>query len=97
MLRVPELDAGLPVGSHQSRSEGQNPLLHPAAHAAGDAAQGTVAFLGCKRTLLGHIELLVIQHPQVPLGRSALNPLVLQPVLILGVAPAQVQDLMKFT
>jgi len=40
MLRAPELDAGLPVGSHQSRVEGQNPLPHT----AGDAAQDSVAF-----------------------------------------------------
>jgi len=28
VLRAPELDAGLPGGSHQSGAEGQNPLLH---------------------------------------------------------------------
>jgi len=32
VLRAPELDAGLPVRSHQSRAEGQSPLPHPAAH-----------------------------------------------------------------
>ena len=30
VLRDPELDAGLQVGSHQSRPEGQNPLPQPA-------------------------------------------------------------------
>jgi len=34
----PYMDAGLPVGSHQSRAEGQNPLPQPAGHAAFDAA-----------------------------------------------------------
>jgi len=36
VLRAPELDAGLQVGSHQSRAEGQNPLPQPAGHAAID-------------------------------------------------------------
>ncbi|KAK4822574.1 hypothetical protein QYF61_017160 [Mycteria americana] len=35
----------------------------------------------------------VHQYPQVLLLRAALNPFIPQPVLILGVAPAQVQDL----
>jgi len=39
VLRAPELDAGLQVGSHQSRSEGQNHLPQPAGHASFDAAQ----------------------------------------------------------
>jgi len=38
------MDAGLQVGSQQSGAEGQNPLLCPAGHTAGDAAQSTVAF-----------------------------------------------------
>jgi len=46
MLRAPELDAGLPEGSHQSGAEGQNPLPHPAGHTAFDAAQDTVGHLG---------------------------------------------------
>ncbi|XP_068273820.1 serine incorporator 2 isoform X2 [Nyctibius grandis] len=41
-------------GSHESGAEGQNPLPHPAGHAAGDAAQDTVGFLGCQRTLPAH-------------------------------------------
>ncbi|KFQ92573.1 Microtubule-associated protein 6, partial [Nipponia nippon] len=35
-----------PGGSPQSGAEGQNPLPRPAAHAAGDAAQETLGFLG---------------------------------------------------
>jgi len=72
VLRAPELDAGLWVGSHQSRAEGQNPLPRPAGHAAGDAAHDTVGFQGCKCTVQGHVELLVNQHPQVLLLRAAL-------------------------
>ena len=47
-------------------------ILQPAGHSAFDAAQDTVGFLGCERTLLGHVELLVNQHPQVLL-RAALT------------------------
>ena len=93
VLRAPELDAGLPVGSHQSGAEGQNPLPQPAGHIAGDAAQGTVGLLGCEHTLLPHVQVLLHQQPQVLLLRAALNPFIPQPVLIPGVAPTHVQDL----
>jgi len=46
VLGAPELDAGLQVGSHQSRAEGQSHLPQPAGHAAFDAAQDTVGLLG---------------------------------------------------
>jgi len=92
VLWAPGPDTGLPEGSHQSGAEGQNPLPRPAAHAAGDAAQGMVGLLGCQRILLGHVELLANQHSQVLLGRAALNPFIPQPVLILEVAATQVQD-----
>jgi len=45
VLQAPELDARLQVGSHQSGTEGQNPLPRPAGHAAFDAAQDTVGLL----------------------------------------------------
>jgi len=61
VLRAPELDAGLPEGSQQSRTEGQNPLpTSTCAHAAGIAAQGTASFLGCQSTLLSRVELLFL-------------------------------------
>jgi len=81
------------VGSHQSRVEGQNPLPRPAGHAAFDAAQDTVHFLGCKCTFLGHAEHLINQHPQVFLNRAALNPFIPQPVSVLGIASTLVQNL----
>ncbi|KAK4830883.1 hypothetical protein QYF61_013812 [Mycteria americana] len=93
VLRTPELDAVLQVGSHQSRVEGQNHLPRPAGHASFDAAQDTVGLLGCKRTLLAHVQLSIHQYPQVPLPRAALNHIIPQPVLILGIALTQVQDL----
>jgi len=92
MLRAPELEMGLQVGSHQSRAEGQNHLSRPAGHAAFDAAQDTVGPLGCKCTLPAHVQLFIHQYPQVLLGRAALNPFIPQPVLIPGVALTQVQD-----
>jgi len=84
VLGAPELDAGLQVGSHQSRVEGQNHLSRPAGHAAFDAAEDTVGFLGCEHTLSGHVELLVNQHPQVLLLRAALSPFSAQPVFVLA-------------
>jgi len=51
-----------------------------------------VGFLGCKRTLLAHVELLIYQYPQVLL-RAALEPLSAQPVLVFRIAPTHMQDL----
>ncbi|GAB0196099.1 cAMP-dependent protein kinase inhibitor alpha [Grus japonensis] len=93
VLGPPELDAVLQVGSHQSRVEGQDHLPRPAGHTSFDAAQDTVAFLGCKRTLPAHVELLINQYPQVPLLKAALNPFSAQPVVVLGIALTHVQDL----
>jgi len=52
-----------------------------------------VGFLGCKCTLLGHIEFLINQHPQVLLLRADLNPFSAQPVSVLGIAPTHVKGL----
>ncbi|KAK4826501.1 hypothetical protein QYF61_009574 [Mycteria americana] len=101
VLRTLELDAVLQVGSHQSGVEGHDHLPQPAGHASFAAAQDTVGFLGRKHTLLAHVQLFIHQYPQVLLCRAALNPLIPQPlsipssrspILIAGVAPAQVQD-----
>jgi len=93
MFGAPELDAGLQVGSQESRVKGQNPLRRPAGRAALDAAQDTVGFLGCRCTLLAHVELLIHQYPQILLLRAALEPLAAQRVLVFGIAPTHVQDL----
>ncbi|KAK4805635.1 hypothetical protein QYF61_009861 [Mycteria americana] len=96
VLRTLELDTVLQVGSHQSRAEGQNQLPHPAGHASFDAAhqkKDTVGFLGCEHTLPAHVQLFIHQYPQVLLHRAALKQFIPQPVLILGVALTQVQDL----
>ncbi|GAB0186614.1 mitochondrial enolase superfamily member 1 [Grus japonensis] len=93
MLGTPELDTVLQVGSHQNRVEGQDHLPLPAGHASFDAAQDTVGFLGCKRTLPAHVELFINQHPQVLLLRAAFNPFLAQPVVVLGIALTHMQDL----
>jgi len=62
----------LQVGFHRSRAEGQNHLPRPAGHPSFDAAQDTVGLLGCRCTLLRHVELLVNQYSQVLLLRAAL-------------------------
>ncbi|PKU46894.1 hypothetical protein llap_2788 [Limosa lapponica baueri] len=92
VLRAPELDTVLQVESHQSGVEGENLFPKPAGHASFDAAQDAVGLLGCKSTLLAHVQLFIHQYPQTLLFRSVLNPFIPQPVLILGVALTQVQD-----
>ena len=52
-----------------------------------------VGLLGCERTLLDHVELLIHQYFQVLLLRAALNPFSSQPASVLGIAPIHVQDL----
>jgi len=93
MLGAPELDAVFQVGSHKSGLKGQNHLPRPAGYASLDAAQVTVGFLGCKCTLLAHVELLIHQYPQVFLLRAALEPLSAQPVLVFGIAPTHMKEL----
>jgi len=93
MLGAPELDAGLQVRSQESRVKGQNPLPRSAGHASLHAAQDMVGLLGCKRTLVAHVELLIHQYPQVLLRRAALEPLSAQPLLVFGIALTHAQDL----
>ncbi|KAK4817103.1 hypothetical protein QYF61_027966 [Mycteria americana] len=92
VLRAPDLDAVLQVGSHQSRAEGQNHLPRPAGHASFDAAQDTVGLLGCKHTLSAHVQLFIHHYSQVLFRRAALNHIIPQRVLKLRIAPTQVQD-----
>ena len=93
VLGAPELDAVLQVRSHERRVWGQNLLPWTAGQTSFHAAQDMVGVLGCKSTLPGHVELLINQHPQVFLLRVALNPFSVQPVLVFGIAPTQMQDL----
>jgi len=84
---------GLQSRMQDSRWGRQNHLPCPAAHASLDAAQDMVGLLGCQRTLVAHVKLLIHQYPQVLLGRAALNPCIPQPILTAGVAPSQMKDL----
>ena len=52
----------LQIRSHQCRVEGQNHLPQPADHDSFGAAQDTVGFLGCKGTLLAHVQLAILQY-----------------------------------
>jgi len=52
-----------------------------------------VGFLGCECTLLGHVELLVSQYPQVLLLRTVVDPFSAQPLFVLGIPLTQGQDL----
>ena len=79
VLRAPELDAGCQVGSHQRGGEGQK----------GD----TVGLLGCEHILLGRVEFLINQDPQVLLLWAVLNPFILQSTLMLRITLGQVQNL----
>ncbi|KAK4825745.1 LOW QUALITY PROTEIN: hypothetical protein QYF61_002184 [Mycteria americana] len=89
VLRTPELDAVLQVGSHQSRAEGQNPLPRPAGHASFDAAQDAVGFLHCECTLSAHVQLFIHQYPQGLLHRAALDHIIPDDVLKARIVPAQ--------
>ena len=92
---APELYAVLQVGSHESMVEGEHHLPRPAGHATCYAAKDTIGFLGNKSTSPAHVPFVSYQYPQVLLCKAALNPFMAQPVLILGVAPSQVQHLAK--
>ena len=87
------MDAALQVGPHKGRAEGDNHLPGPAGHFSADAAQDAVGLLGCKCTLLAHVELFVYQSPQVPLCRAALNEFFSQSVLMFEITLTQVQHL----
>ena len=78
VLRTPQLYTVLQVRPHQHEVEGQDHLPHSAGHTSFDAAQDLIDFLGCKGTLLGHVQFVIHQYPQIFFGRAALNPFVPQ-------------------
>lgn len=81
------------MGCHKSKAEGENHLPHPAGPTAFDVAHHIVGFLCCEFTLLGYVELLIHQHAQFFLFRAALDSFFVRPVLVVGIALTQVQDL----
>ncbi|KAK4811988.1 LOW QUALITY PROTEIN: hypothetical protein QYF61_022984 [Mycteria americana] len=48
-----------------------------------------LAFWGCERTLLAHVQLFIHQYCQALLRRAALNPFIPQPLLIPWIALTQ--------
>jgi len=82
-----------PGGVSPEQSRGPESPPRPAGHAALDAAQDMVGLLGYECMLLIPVQLFIPQYPQVLLCRAALHLFILQPVLIVGVALTQVQDL----
>ena len=59
VLRTPELDTVLQVGSHRSRVEWLSHLPQPAGHASLDAAQVMTGFLSCKCILPACVEFML--------------------------------------
>ncbi|RMC21736.1 hypothetical protein DUI87_02605 [Hirundo rustica rustica] len=56
VLRTPDLDTVLQVGSHEGRVERENPLPRPAGHTSLDAAQDVVGLLGYECMLLAYVQ-----------------------------------------
>ena len=91
---VHKLGHSTPDGASQEPSRGGTiTSLLPAGYSSSDAAQYTVSLLGCKSTLLAHVQLFVHQDPQVLLYRAALKGFVSQPVLTSGIALTQAEHL----
>jgi len=84
--RIPHLDTVLHMMSHHCRIEAQDHLLPASNHTPFDGAQDTVCFLGCKGTLLIHVQLTIPQYPQVIFSRAVLCSFIPQLVLIMVVA-----------
>ncbi|KAK4828617.1 hypothetical protein QYF61_000069 [Mycteria americana] len=91
--RGPKLNTVFEVRPHQCRVQGHDHFPSPAGHTIFDRSQDAIGFLGHLGTLLAHIQAAVNQHPQVLLCQAAFQPLFPKPVVLHGVAVAQVQDL----
>ncbi|KAK4827281.1 hypothetical protein QYF61_016427 [Mycteria americana] len=93
---------------HRLPREAAESLSLPSGHGPGQPAVGEVfqpsdRFCGPPLDLFQQVHVFpvlrtpeldaALQYPQVLLSRAALNPFIPQPVLILGIAPTQVQDL----
>ncbi|KAK4821747.1 hypothetical protein QYF61_000808, partial [Mycteria americana] len=88
--------SGGPKTEHSIRdaaSPGDDQFPTPADYTISDTSQDAIGFLGHLGTLLAHIQEAVSQHPQVLFCWAAFQPLFPKPVVLHGVAVAQVQDL----
>ena len=97
MLGIPEMNAVLQMKSHKSRIKGKNCLPQPDGHISLNAEEDTTGFLGCKCTLLVHVQFFIHQHPQVCLHKAALYPHVPQPVFVLGLAQWPICETLHLT
>ncbi|KAK4828526.1 hypothetical protein QYF61_026948 [Mycteria americana] len=93
VVRGPKLNTVFEVRPHQCQVQGHNHFPTPAGHTIADTSQDAIGFLGHLGTLLAHIQPAVNQHPQVLFCQAAFQPLFPKPVVLHGVAVAQVQDL----
>ncbi|KAK4816367.1 hypothetical protein QYF61_016271 [Mycteria americana] len=93
VVRGPKLNTVFEVRPHQCRVQGHDHFPSPAGHAIFDTSQDAIGFLGHLGTLLAHIQAAVNQHPQVLFHQAAFQPPFPKPVVLHGVAVAQVQDL----
>ena len=50
-------------------------------------------FLGCKHSLMAHVQLFIHQYPQVLLHRVTLSPAISPSVFVFGIAPTKMQEL----
>lgn len=69
----------------------KNQLPFPAGHPPSEGVQDTFGPLGCKRTLLAHVQLFI--HQDHLLHRAALKELFSLSVYVFGIALTQVQHL----
>ncbi|KAK4814248.1 hypothetical protein QYF61_012744, partial [Mycteria americana] len=93
VVRGPKLNTVFEVWPHQCRVQGHDHFPSPAGHTIPDTSQDAIGFLGHLGTLLAHIQAAVNQHSQVLLCWAAFQPLFPEPVVLHGVAVAQVQAL----
>ncbi|KAK4810615.1 hypothetical protein QYF61_007352 [Mycteria americana] len=93
VVRGPTLNTVVEVRPHQCRVQGHDDFPSPAGHTIFDTSQDAIGFLGHLGALLAHIQAAVNQHPQVLPCWAAFQPLFPKPVVLHGVAVAQVQDL----
>ncbi len=66
VVRSPKLDTVLEVQPHQGCLQGDDNLPAPAGHTISNTGQDGIGLLGHLGTLLGHVQLSINQHPQVP-------------------------------
>ncbi|KAK4813521.1 hypothetical protein QYF61_009247 [Mycteria americana] len=90
-VRGPTLNTAFEVRPHQGRVQGHDHCPSPAGRTIADTSQDAVGLLGHLGALLAHIQAAVDQHPQVLFRWAAFQPLFPKPVVLHGVAVAQVQ------